>query len=104
MLKELPSLLPVAEELVKTLSGQIDAGQIGLKEAEEQIVGFIHCIGHLMVLEVVEKVSEPTTENRLRVDDQVAVYKDIKSQRLSCLCPKRSLARTAPSATTRRPG
>lgn len=38
MLKELPSLLPVAEELVKTLIGQIEAREIGLKEAEERIV------------------------------------------------------------------
>lgn len=81
MLKELTLLLPLAEELVKTLIGQLDAGQIGLKEAEEQIVSFVHRIGHLMLVETVEKVREPTTENKLKVEGKIALYKDRQNLR-----------------------
>ncbi len=81
MLQELPSLLPVAEELVKTLIGHIEAQEIGLKEAEERIVAFVHRIGHLLVAEVVERVREPTTENRLQVGERIATYKDRQNLR-----------------------
>jgi hypothetical protein len=63
------------------LIGQLDAGQIGLKEAEEQIVSFVHRIGHLMLVETVEKVREPTTENKLKVEGKIALYKDRQNLR-----------------------
>lgn len=74
-MKELVQLLTTAEVLVNRCIVDIDRGDIGLKEVEERILGFVNRIGSLLVDEVVQGVQDPVRENRLWVDGKQARYK-----------------------------
>ena len=74
-------LVPSAERIVKELSRRLNAGQIGLQDAEQRIVEFVNWVGDLMVQEVVEGVAEPTQANRIVVDGEVAVFEQVRNLR-----------------------
>ena len=74
-------LVPTAQRIVKELSRGLNAGQIGLQDAEQKIVEFVNWVGDLMVQEVVEGVQEPTRANRLIVDGKVAVFDQVRNLR-----------------------
>jgi len=74
-------LVPTAQRIVKELSRGLNAGQIGLQDAEQEIVEFVNWVGDLMVQEVVEGVEEPTRANRLIVDGEVAVFDQVRNLR-----------------------
>ncbi len=70
-----------SSELVNELSEAIENQQIGLKEVEERILVFVNKIGDLMVQKVVEKVGDPLTENRVWVEEQEAVFDQVRNMR-----------------------
>ena len=74
-------LVSSAERIVKELSGRLNAGQLGLQDAEQRIVEFLNWVGDLMVQEVVEGVEEPTRANRIIVDGEVAVFDQVRNLR-----------------------
>ena len=74
-------LVPSAERIVKELSRRLNAGQIGLQDAEQRIVEFLNWVGDLMVQEVVEGVAEPTRANRIMVHGEVAVFEQVRNLR-----------------------
>ena len=74
-------LVSSAERIVKELSGRLNAGQLGLQDAEQRIVEFLNWVGDLMVQEVVEGVEEPTRANRIMVDGEVAVFDQVRNLR-----------------------
>ena len=74
-------LVSSAERTVKELSGRLNAGQLGLQDAEQRIVEFLNWVGDLMVQEVVEGVEEPTRANRIMVDGEVAVFDQVRNLR-----------------------
>lgn len=61
-------------QLVNELAEAIERQGIGLKEAEERILQFVNRVGELLLQEVVERVAEPFTENRVWVEGQEAVF------------------------------
>jgi hypothetical protein len=71
---ELREVIAQGGELVNELSEAVDQRRLGLKEVEERILEFVNRIGELLVQEVVEKVNEPFSENRVWVGDQEAVF------------------------------
>ena len=81
-MKNLNDFIPLAEVLVNELSGQIDIGQMTLKEAEEKILSFINRIGQFMLETVIHGIKEPTCENRIIIGDTEAVYRDMQNLRL----------------------
>ena len=74
-------LVPSAERIVKELPRRLNAGQIGLQDAEQRIVEFVNWVGDLMVQEVVEGVEEPTRANRTMVDGELAVFDQVRNLR-----------------------
>ena len=74
-------LVTTAERIVKELSTRVNGGQIGLQDAEQEIVEFLNWVGDLMVQEVVEGVEEPTRANRIMVDGEVAVFEQVRNLR-----------------------
>ena len=68
-------------EVVNELSRAIENQQMGLKEAEERIQQFINRIGDLMVQEVLEGVKDPFTENRVWVENEEAVFDQVRTLR-----------------------
>jgi hypothetical protein len=67
-------LLALAGALVKELALSIDNGTINLLNAEQKIVEYLNRLGGMMIESIVTSVSEPTKENRLNVEDKMAVY------------------------------
>ena len=74
-------LVTTAERIVKELSTRVNAGTIGLQDAEQEIVEFLNWVGDLMVQEVVEGVEEPTRANRIVVDGEVALFEQVRNLR-----------------------
>ncbi len=68
-------------EIVNELVEAIEDRGIGLKEVEERILEYVNQLGGLMVQEVVERVSEPLTENRVYVEGEEAVYDQSRNLR-----------------------
>lgn len=80
-MNELEQVLAEVPGLVNRAAEDIDRGEIGLKEAEEQVVEFVNRIGGLVVEKIVDAVSEPTMENRVWVDEKQALYKETAPMR-----------------------
>jgi len=57
----------------------VNKGQIGLQDAEQEILQFVNWVGDLMAQEVVEGVAEPTRANRIIVDGEVAVFEQARN-------------------------
>lgn len=77
-------LVADSEQIVKELgiaASRMNAGKIGLQDAEQKIVEFLNWVGDLMVQEVVEGVEEPTQANRITVDGEVAVFDQVRNLR-----------------------
>ena len=74
-------LIADGEQIVKELAARMNAGKIGLQDAEQRIVGFLNWVGDLMVQEVVAGVEEPTQANRIMVDGEVAVFDQVRNLR-----------------------
>ena len=74
-------LVTTAERIVKELSTRMNRGQLGLHDAEQEIVEFLNWVGDLMVQEVVDGVEEPTRANRIMVDGEVAVFEQVRNLR-----------------------
>ena len=75
---KLQQLVAQSADVVNELSKAIEDRQIGLKEVEERILQFVNNIGDLMVQEVIEGVKEPVTENRVWVEDEEAVFDQVR--------------------------
>ena len=71
---ELQVLVAQAGELVNELSRAVEQQGIGFKEVKERILEYVNRIGDLLVQEVLERVSEPFTENRVWVREEEAVF------------------------------
>ncbi len=74
-------VIGLAGQLVNELTQGINAGQMGLKDAEQKLVEFTNWVGDLMTGEVVEGVEEPTEANRIAVDGEVAVFEQVRNLR-----------------------
>ena len=74
-------LLLSSEELVKELTEHINFWHISFKEAEERIVEFVNKIGQALTDDLIEKVQEPTLENRIIVNGEVATYHELRPLR-----------------------
>ena len=71
----------LADRLVNELTQKINAGPVGLKDAEQQVVEFTNWVGDLMTHEVVAGVEEPTKANRIVVEGEVAVFEQVRNLR-----------------------
>jgi hypothetical protein len=67
--------------VVNELTEGIEGGRIGLKDVEEELVQRLNDLGSMLVEEIVERVQEPVTENRVLVDGEVAVYDQMRNLR-----------------------
>ena len=76
-MKTMEQLFQIAEVLVNRIARHIEEEILDFVEAERHILQFVNEIGHLMVSEVVDALSEPCTENTIWVGDEKpkAVYK-----------------------------
>jgi hypothetical protein len=74
-------LLLSSAEFVNTLVEEINASDISLKKAEERILRFVNRVGQVMTDDVVQKIKEPTVENTLIIDGEVAKYHEMRSLR-----------------------
>ncbi len=74
-------LLLSSAELVNTLVEGISSSEMSLKKAEERILGFVNKVGQVMTDDVVQKIKEPTVENTLFVEGEVAKYHEMRSLR-----------------------
>jgi hypothetical protein len=78
---KIEELLLSGEDLVNTLVEGINLSEKSLKEGEEKVLEFINRIGQIMTDEIVMKVKEPTVENRVVVNREVATYHEMRSLR-----------------------
>ena len=78
---KLQEFLPRSSDLVNELSEAIENQQIGMKEVEERILQFVNRIGDLMVQEVLEGVKKPLIEKRVWVEDEEAVFDQVRPLR-----------------------
>ncbi len=78
------TLLEVASgstELVSEIVEAIERQGIGLKEAEERIQQYLNRLGDLMVQEVVDRVADPISENRVWVEGEEARFEQVRPLR-----------------------
>jgi len=78
---ELREFILQSEEIIKNLSEGINHSEISLKQAEESILKHINRLGQIMVDEMIEGVKEPVSENRVVVDEKIAVFDGIRNLR-----------------------
>jgi len=78
---ELREFILQSEEIIKHLCEGINQTEISLKQAEEKILEHINRIGQIMVDEVVQGVKEPVGENRVIVEEKVAVFDGVRNLR-----------------------
>ena len=70
----LKELLHNTENVVTDLTIKIDKQKIDHKTLEEEILKHINKIGNLMEQEILEKVKEPTIENKIIVNGKEALF------------------------------
>ena len=73
-MKTITDVVPLATNLVKELSTQINTGQTSLIKVEDILVDFINQFGHLLFSDIMHNVDEPVFENTLIVNDKKAYY------------------------------
>ena len=78
---ELREFILQSEEIIKHLGEGINHSEISLKQAEEKILLHVNRLGQIMVDEVMEEVKEPVGENRVLVDEKVAVFDGMRNLR-----------------------
>jgi len=78
---ELREFILQSEEIIKNLSEGINHSEISLKQAEESILKHINRLGQIMVDEMIEGVKEPVSENRVVVDEKIAVFDGVRNLR-----------------------
>lgn len=78
---ELREFILQSDEIIKHLGEEINHSEISLKQAEEKILQHINQLGQIMVDEVMEGVKEPVGENRVVVDEKVAVFDGTRNLR-----------------------
>jgi len=78
---ELREFILQSEEIIKNLSEGINHSEISLKQAEGSILKHINRLGQIMVDEMIEGVKEPVSENRVVVDEKIAVFDGIRNLR-----------------------
>lgn len=81
-MKELGEFLHVAQAIVNELSEHLITDTKSLFEVEQEIVTFINAVGNLLLVEVIERVPEPTEENTVWVEGKRAVYKQMENLRM----------------------
>jgi hypothetical protein len=74
-------LLLSSKELVNTLIEGINLSDISLKEAEERILEFVNKVGQVITDDLVKNIKEPTVENGLVVNGEVAKYHEMRRLR-----------------------
>lgn len=77
----LKELLHITENVVNDLTIKIDNQEIDHKTLEEEILKHINKIGNLMEQEILEKVKEPTIENKITINDKQAVFSQKRNLR-----------------------
>jgi hypothetical protein len=78
---ELREFILQSEEIIKNLSEGINHSEISLKQAEESILKHINRLGQIIVDEMIEGMKEPVGENRVVVDDKIAVFDGVRNLR-----------------------
>jgi hypothetical protein len=68
-------MMQQAEKLVNVLVQMIDSQEGDFLSAEEEILTFVNKLGSLLEQEVLDRLQEPTQENRIVVEGNKAVYK-----------------------------
>lgn len=71
---KLTEILPRCQILIKELSEGLTLGTLSLEQAERRILSVVYELAQAVEQEVVNRVEEPTQENRLRVGERTAVY------------------------------
>lgn len=74
-------LLHESVELVYDSIFKINQNELHFLEAEEKVLQFVNKLGHLMMSQIAENLTEPTTENTTLIDNEKAVYKDMSNLR-----------------------
>jgi hypothetical protein len=80
--KKLGEFSHIAGALVKELTEHLNTDKKSLFEVEQELVTFIHKIGHLLLSEIIEGVKEPIQENTVWMEGKKAVYKQRQQLRL----------------------
>jgi len=78
---ELREFILQRNEIIKHLREEINQSEISIKQAEEMILQHINRLGQIVVDGVVEGLKEPVGENRIMVDEKVAVFDEIRNLR-----------------------
>ena len=78
---KLQEFVAQSSEVVNELSRAIENREMGLKEVEERVLRFVNRIGDLMVQEVLDGVNEPFTENRVWIEEEEAVFDQVRTLR-----------------------
>ena len=76
-------LIAAAANLVKGSQRRIDSGEIGLDNAEAQILEMVNWIGDAIVQELVTGLGEPSGANHITVDGEVAVFERVRNLRFT---------------------
>jgi len=77
-MKTIHTMVQQAELLVNALVEMIDGHACDFLDAEEEIVRFVTRLGSLLEQEVLDRLQEPTKENRIVVDGKVTTYKGMR--------------------------
>ena len=77
----LQELLHITENIVNDLTIKIDNQEMDHKTLEEEILKHINKIGNLMEQEILEKVKEPTIENKIIINGKQAVFNQKRNLR-----------------------
>ena len=71
--------VPRAEQLVNKLVSEVDDGDVDFRIAETRVLDFIYEIGHELLSQVTERVTDPVYEDRVTAEGKAALYKDTQS-------------------------
>lgn len=77
-MNNIKEFIQLAENIVNELGDKIIADEIGLYEAEKNILDFINSLGNKLLENVLKKIPEPTIENTLELKNGIARYRDTR--------------------------
>jgi len=78
-MNKIVEFVPRAEQLVNKLVSEVNDRDIDFRIAETCILDFIYEIGHELLSQVTESVTDPVYENRVMVEGKTALYKDTQT-------------------------
>ena len=77
-MNNIKGFIQLAENIVNELGDKIIADEIGLYEAEKNILDFINSLGNKLLENVIKKIPEPTIDNTLKLKNGIARYRDTR--------------------------